>query len=149
MTMDKIDRKLLRLLQENARYTLKQLSEKVYLSSPAVAARIEKLEEEGIITGYHADVSLDKMGFHITAFINLEMPPKQKATFLTYIAEVPNVIECDVVSGSYSVLIKVSFPSTTDLDLFIGQLQKYGHTETQIVFSVPVPHRGIVITEEN
>ena len=47
--MDKIDRKLIRLLQENARYTLKQLSEKVYLSSPAVAARIEKLEELGII----------------------------------------------------------------------------------------------------
>ena len=70
--MDKIDKKLLRLLQENARYSLKQLSEKVYLSSPAVAARIEKLEEEGIITGYHADISLDKMGYHITAFINLK-----------------------------------------------------------------------------
>ena len=130
--MDKIDKKLLRLLQENARYSLKQLSEKVYLSSPAVAARIEKLEEEGIITGYHADISLDKMGYHIIAFI----------------AEVPNVIECNTVSGNYSMLMKVSFPSTSDLDLFIGQLQKFGHTETQIVFSVPVPHRGIVMKEE-
>ena len=98
--MDKIDKKLLRLLQENARYSLKQLSEKVYLSSPAVAARIEKLEEEGIITGYHADISLDKMGYHITAFINLEMTPKQKASFIPFIAEVPNVIECNTVSGN-------------------------------------------------
>lgn len=66
--MDKIDKKLLRLLQENARYSLKQLSEKVYLSSPAVAARIEKLEEEGIITGYHADISLVRWDIILSAF---------------------------------------------------------------------------------
>ncbi|MCJ7835633.1 Lrp/AsnC family transcriptional regulator [Cuneatibacter sp. NSJ-177] len=144
--MDRIDKKLLRLLQENARYSLKQLSEKVFLSSPAVAARIQKLEDDGIISGYHADISLDKMGYHITAFINLEMTPKQKAEFLPFISRVPNVIECNTVSGNYSMLMKVSFPSTTDLDVFIGQLQKFGHTETQIVFSVPVPHRGIVVT---
>lgn len=143
--MDRIDKKLLRLLQENARYSLKQLSEKVFLSSPAVAARIQKLEDDGIISGYHADISLDKMGYHITAFINLEMTPKQKAEFLPFIAKVPNVIECNTVSGNYSMLMKVSFPSTSDLDVFIGQLQKFGHTETQIVFSVPVPHRGIVV----
>ena len=64
-TMDHIDKKLLRLLQENARYSLKQLSERVYLSSPAVAARIDKLEREGVINGYHADANLDKMGYHI------------------------------------------------------------------------------------
>jgi Lrp/AsnC family leucine-responsive transcriptional regulator len=144
--MDRIDKKLLRLLQENARYSLKQLSEKVFLSSPAVAARIQKLEDDGIISGYHADISLDKMGYHITAFINLEITPKQKAEFLPFISRVPNVIECNTVSGNYSMLMKVSFPSTTDLDVFIGQLQKFGHTETQIVFSVPVPHRGIVVT---
>lgn len=146
--MDKIDRKLLKLLQDNARYSLKQLSEKVYLSSPAVAARIDKMEEEGIIAGYHVDISLEKMGYHITAFINLEMSPKQKASFLPFITEVPNVLECNTVSGNYSMLMKVCFPSTSDLDVFIGQLQKFGHTETQIVFSVPVPHRGIVMTEE-
>ncbi len=146
--MDKIDRKLIRLLHESALYTLKQRSEKVYLSSPAVAARIEKLEELGIITGYHADVSLEKMGYHITAFINIEMDPKQKASFIPYITTVPNVIECSVVSGSFAVLLKVGFPNTSDLDLFIGQLQKYGHTETQIVFSVPVSYRGLAISEE-
>ena len=88
-SMDKIDRKLLKLLQENARYSLKQLSEKVYLSSPAVASRIEKLEEDGIIAGYHADISPDRMGYHITAYVNVEMNPKQKAGFIQYIQEVP------------------------------------------------------------
>lgn len=145
--MDKIDRKLIQLLQENARYSLKQLSEKVYLSSPAVAARIDKLEEEGIVTGYHADVDPDRMGYHITAFINVEMTPKLKASFLPYIATVPNVLECYVVSGTYAVIMKASFPSTQDLDTFIGQLQHYGHTETQIVLSVPVEPRGLVMAE--
>lgn len=146
--MDKIDRKLLKLLQENARYSLKQLSEKVYLSSPAVAARIEKLENEEIITGYHADVNLDKMGYPITAYINLEMAPKQKAVFIPFIAEVPNVMECNTVSGNYTMLLKAAFQSTKSLDEFIGQLQKFGHTETQIVFSTPVPHRGIILPDE-
>ncbi len=146
--MDKIDKKLLKLLQENARYSLKQLSEKVYLSSPAVASRIEKLEEDGIIAGYHADISPDRMGYHITAYVNLEMNPKQKASFITFIQGVPNVTECSTVSGNYTMLMKVCFPSTSDLDVFIGQLQKYGHTETQIVFSVPVPHRAIIVQDE-
>lgn len=145
--LDKIDRKLLRLLKENARYSLKQLSEKVFLSSPAVAARIEKLEKEGIISGYQVNINPERVGYHITAFINLEMPPEQKAVFLPYIATVPNVVECNVVSGNYTVLMKVMFPSTSDLNEFIGQLQLYGHTETQIVFSSPVPYRGIVISD--
>ena len=94
-------------------------------------------------------INPEKMGYHITAFINLEMAPQQKASFLPYIAGVPNVLECSTVSGNYSMLLKVAFPSTSDLDVFIGQLQKFGHTETQIVFSVPVPHRGIVISGDN
>ena len=147
-SLDKIDRKLLELLQENARYSLKQLSERVYLSSPAVAARIEKLEKSGIISGYHADIDLDKMGYHITAYISVQMSPKQKQKAIPAITAMPNVIECSVVSGNNSLIMKVGFPSTAHLDHFIGLMQKYGHTETQIIFSTPVPHRQIIVPEE-
>ena len=147
--MDHIDKKLLRLLQENARYSLKQLSERVYLSSPAVAARIDKLEREGVINGYHANADLDKMGYHITVFINVEMNPKQKPAFIDFVREIPNVLECNNVSGSYSMLVKAAFPSTVDLDKFISQVQKYGTTETHIVFSTPIPARGIITAEED
>lgn len=141
--MDKIDCKLIELLQENGRYSLKQLAENVFLSSPAVSSRLEKLEQEGIITGYQVEVDPIKLGYHITAFINLEMNPKQKATFYPFIEECPNVIECNCVTGTYSMLIKVAFPSTMELDLFIGRLQKFGNTSTQIVFSTPVKNRGL------
>lgn len=146
--MDKIDEKLITLLQENARYSLKQLAERVFLSSPAVGSRLEKLEQEGILTGYHAEADLQKLGFHITAFINLEMLPKQKVEFYPFVKDCPNVLECNCVTGSYSMLLKVAFPSTQELDTFIGQLQYFGNTSTQIVFSTPVAHRGIRLLAE-
>ena len=109
---DRIDEQIIRTLQENARIPLKALAEKVFLSSPAVSARIERLEREGIITGYHASVDRLKLGYHITAFINLEVEPCQKQEFYPYIKKCPNVLECSCVTGNYSMLIKVAFPST-------------------------------------
>lgn len=143
--MDKIDRKLIKLLQENARYPLKYLAEQVFLSPPAVATRIDKLEKSGVITGYSAKVDKLKLGYNITAFINLAMSPKEKPVFYPFINACPNVIECNCVTGDYSMLIKVAYETTLELDAFIGQLQKFGNTETQIVFSTPVEHRGIEI----
>lgn len=145
--MDSIDKKILDMLQHNARTPLKTIAEKVFLSSPAVSTRIEHLEKQGIIKGYSATIDREQLGYHITAFINLEMEPIQKQDFYPWIAEVPNVLECNCVTGSYSMLLKVAFPSTVDLDVFIGQLQQFGKTSTQIVFSTPVEHRGIKITE--
>jgi Lrp/AsnC family leucine-responsive transcriptional regulator len=144
--MDKIDKMLITLLQKNARMPLKALAERVFLSSPAVSARIEKLENEQIIEGYEVKVNQAKLGYHITAFINLEIAPAQKPDFYAFVKECPNVIECDCVTGNYSMLLKVVFPSTTELDTFIGQLQKFGKTSTQIVFSTPVAPRGIDVS---
>ena len=144
--MDKIDIKILSLLQENSRYPLKFLAEKVFLSSPAVSARIERLEKQGIITGYHATLDPLTLGFHITAFINLTLEPHQKTEFYPFVESCPNVLECNCVTGTYSMLIKVCFPSTQELDVFIGKLQTFGKTETQIVFSTAVQPRGIDIS---
>lgn len=141
--MDDIDRKILKILQDNARTSLKTIAEKTFLSSPAVSARIEKLEKDNIITGYHAMIDPMKLGYHIIAFINLDVLPEDKPKFYAYAEEVPNVLECDCVTGEFSMLLKVAFQSTMELDVFIGQLQKYGKTSTQIVFSTHVGPRGV------
>lgn len=146
--MDKIDKKIIALLQENARYPLKYLAQQVYLSSPAVSARIERLEKQGIITGYHAAVDPVCLGYHITAFINLTLDPRQKEEFYPYVTACPNVMECNCVTGMYSIMLKVTFPSTVELDSFINDLQHYGNTQTQIVFSTAVPPRGIRLPQE-
>jgi len=141
--MDNIDRKILNILQENARTPLKVIAEQVFLSSPAVSARIERLEAAGLIMGYQAQLSCAAMGYQIKAFIALEIEPRQKPEFYPYIESCANVMECNCVTGDYSMLIKVCFHTTQELDQFIDELGRFGRTRTQIVFSTPVEHRGI------
>lgn len=148
--MDAIDRKILQLLERDARIPLKQLAKAVYLSSPAVSARIRNLEQQGILTGYRAIVDIQRIGYPIQAFINLEMEPRQKAEFYPWAGGEENILECNCVTGQYSMLLRVAFCSTMDLDQFIGKLQRFGRTQTQIVFSTPIALRapGIVPPEE-
>ena len=144
--MDRTDRELVKCLQENARYSLKQLSEKVHLSSPAVAARIDRLQRDGIITGFHADINLDKISYSILSFINVEMySPKEKPAIIQLIESEPCVLECHIVSGSYTMLLKAAFQSTPELERFISKLQRYGSTETHVVLSTPVRPRAIMV----
>ncbi|MDR3086157.1 MAG: Lrp/AsnC family transcriptional regulator [Christensenellaceae bacterium] len=145
--LDKIDRKILNLLQQNAKIQLKVLAERVFLSSPATSARLERLSQ--LICGYQARLDLVQLGFHVTAFINLEVDPRDKPTFYPFIKACPNVLECNCVTGPFSMLIKVAFPSTVELDDFINVLQKFGKTSTQIVFSTSVEPRGILLPAED
>ena len=108
--MDKIDLKLIRLLQENARYPVKKLSKEVFLSPPAVSARIEKLEKAGIITGYRATVNQLELGYNIVAFINLTINSKLITEFYTFIKACPNVIECNwSLFNAYKSCISYNF----------------------------------------
>ena len=83
--LDNIDKKIITMLQENARVSLKEIAEKVFLSSPAVSVRIENLVDNGYIQGFHAYVDPVKLGYHIKAFINLEVSPVDKKEFYPYI----------------------------------------------------------------
>ncbi|WP_283583980.1 Lrp/AsnC family transcriptional regulator [Limosilactobacillus difficilis] len=144
--MDKIDRQIINMLQQNARVSLKQMSQACYISSPAIAARINKLEKKGIITGYHSTVNLEKLKFHVKAFVQVQLEPRQKKQFYPYIQQIPNVIECNCVTGDFSEVMEVVFPTTADLDDFINVIQqKFGKTSTQIVFSTSVQHRGVTL----
>lgn len=144
--LDAIDKKIISILQKNARTPVKDIAAEVFLSSPAVSSRIEKLEKSGIITGYHANLNYFSMGYNIKAFINLEVEPKQKKDFYPYIQSIPNVIECNCVTGDYSMIIECIFKTTVELDIFINELQqKFGRTKTLIVFSTSVEHRDIPV----
>lgn len=147
LKLDHIDKEILNLLQKQARMPLKEIAEKVFLSSPAVSARIDRLMKEGYIDSFQAHLNPIALGYHIKAFINLEVEPIQKKEFYPFIESIPNVIECNCVTGNYAMLISVLFKSTADLDIFINQLQRFGKTKTQIVFSTSVKHRGVVIDE--
>ena len=122
--LDNIDKSIIRILQENARTPVKDIAKEVFLSSPAVSARIERLEKRGILTGYHA---------------------AQKKEFYPFIDRIPNVIECNCVTGDYAMLVEVMFQTTIQLDHFINELQHFGRTKTLIVFSTSVEHRDVPV----
>lgn len=145
--LDHIDEEILKLLYQNARMPLKEIASKVYLSSPAVSARIERLQDAGIITGYRAMINPAELGYLIKAFINLEVQPSRKKEFNDYIRGCSFVIECNNVTGDSTMLIDVMFRSTEELDHFISDLQKFGSTKTQIVFSTSVQNRNIPLWE--
>lgn len=146
--LDYIDIEILNILQEDASTPMKDIAAKVFLSSPAVSARIERMERQGYILGYHAQVNPQALGYHIKAFILLEIEPVRKKEFYPYIKSYRNVIECNCVTGDYSMLLEVLFPDTVALDQFIGELQEYGRTKTLIVFSTSVEHRGIHLSDQ-
>lgn len=142
---DDIDLQLLQLLKDDARVSLKSLAAHTYLSSTAVSARIEKLEQAGVIQGYYTKLNASKFGLDIKAFISLEVEPIQKKDFYPYIRSCENVVQCNCVTGEFSMLIEVLFSSTAELDQFINELQHFGKTKTQIVFSTPVEHRDVLL----
>jgi len=139
--LDETDLQILSLIRENARMPMKHIAEQTFLSSTAIAARIEKLEEKGYILGYRTRIDPKAFGFIVKAFIHLEVEPIRKKEFYPYIRGKANVVECNCVTGDYSMLLEVLFKTTDDLDRFIGDLQHFGKTKTQIVFSTAVEHR--------
>lgn len=147
--MDEIDVLILDLLSADARMPIKQISAAVNLSSPAVSTRIDKLIDQGYIKDFQCHLDQEKVGYPIKAYIHVAMKPSKKPEFYNFIEDVPNVLECCCVTGDYSMLIKVAYDSTQNLDNFIGQLQKFGDTMTQIVFSTAVEARQVNIKKLN
>lgn len=145
LKLDGIDEKIIQLLQENARISIKDIAASVFLSSPAVTARIERLERNGVIIGYHAQINPAALGYRIKAFIHLEIEASAKHSFYSFIESVENVIECNCVTGDYAMLLEVEFWNTVELDGFIDELQQFGRTRTQIVFATAVEHRNIPV----
>ena len=92
--MDAIDKKILSLLGQNARIPLKKIAEQVFLSPPAVSARIERMESSGIITGYRVTVAQEKLGYHITAFVNVVLPPERQEDFYACVRSCQGLFPC-------------------------------------------------------
>ena len=143
--LDKIDIQILKLLQNNARIPVSQIAKEVFVSSPTVATRIEELTEMGIIKGYYTEIDNSAFSNVIKAYIDMEVSPEKKNELYEYLINNPSVMECNRVTGEYSLLIKVVFKNTLEMDKFINNLQVYGRTKTQIVFSTIISHRGVII----
>jgi len=140
---------LLQALQENARLSYSELGQRVGLSSPAVAERIRRMEDAGIISGYHAEISLAKVGYPVTAIIRLTTAPGERCSRYTgFVENIPEVLTCYRVTGSDALIMKVVASSIEHLEELIDQLSAHGQLTTSIVLSTPVKRRIITQAAE-
>jgi Lrp/AsnC family leucine-responsive transcriptional regulator len=130
---------LLQELQQNARLSYSELGQRVGLSAPAVADRIRRMEEAGVITGYHAEVNMGKLGLPVTAIIRLSSVAGQSCHLVALrVSEIPEVLECYRVTGNDSVIVKVVAASVAHLERILDQLTLHGLPTTSIVLSKPL-----------
>ena len=131
--MDQIDWKIIEILQKNARITISHLSKKVHLTAPAVSERILKMEENGIISGYTAKLNLEQLGYHVTCFVKIAVARNQEGKFIQFCKFHDQVIECHLISGKSSFLLKVGAHDIASLEIFFKNFHDFGHSESHIV----------------
>ncbi|MCU0492110.1 MAG: Lrp/AsnC family transcriptional regulator [Chloroflexaceae bacterium] len=141
--LDGVGWKLLALVQENARRPLSELGREIGLSAPAVAERLRRMEEAGIIGGYHAAVNPALVGWPLLAFVRLSGVSHQVDEVNQVIMETAEVLECHKLTGSDSYVIKVVVASMAHLEGLIHRFLPYAEVTTSLVLSSPVPWRGV------
>ena len=112
--LDAIDRKILSLLQDNAKMAQAEVAKEVGLTAPSVNERIRKLERAGYIRGYVAVLDEKKLGHDITAFVEVFVEhPKFEESFIEAVSVHDEVLECHHITGEFSLLLKVRVPDMT------------------------------------
>jgi Lrp/AsnC family leucine-responsive transcriptional regulator len=140
---DPVNVRLLEELRRNPRASVAAVGRRVGLSAPATGERIKRLEETGVIEGYHVAVAADALGLPISAYIRV----RPNAGQLTRVAElaqsIPEVVECHRITGDDCFIMRVFLPAMDQLDRVLDQFLQYGTTTTSIVQSSPVPVRPL------
>src|SRR5579863_4838164 len=141
--LDTIAWKIVENLQRDARMSFAELGRNVGLSTPAVAERVRRLEEAGVITGYHASVDVSRLGVPIHVLMRLTIPggDLQIGRTVTAIKELSEITRCHRITGDESFVIEAHLVSVRHLEALIDRLSAYGATATSTVLSSPVERR--------
>jgi Lrp/AsnC family leucine-responsive transcriptional regulator len=141
--LDATSLRLLDELQADARTSLAELGRRVGLSSPAVADRLRRLEQEGVITGYRAEVDPRKLGYSLGVIIRIRPAPRQIAAVAELARKTTEVVECHRVTGDDCYVMTAHVRDVTHLEQVIDQFAAYGQTTTSIMQSSPVQRRAL------
>jgi Lrp/AsnC family leucine-responsive transcriptional regulator len=142
-TLDNTNVALLIELQQDGRLSLAELGRRVGLSSPAVAERLQRLERDGVITGYRAEVNPRAIGLSLTAVIRIRPAPGQLKNVAELAQRTPEVVECHRITGEDCFFMKAHVRDVQHLEEVIDRFVAYGQTTTSIVQSSPVPGRAV------
>jgi len=141
--LDALDWQILRELQQEARLSYNALARRVGLSAPAVAERVRRLEEAGVIVGYRAEVDPAKVGLQVMAVVQLHCAPGKCLLKTASAADYPEILEVLKVSGPYCTVLKVVAASIPHLEQFFERLGQHGELQTSMVWSSALNRRVI------
>jgi Lrp/AsnC family leucine-responsive transcriptional regulator len=135
MIKDNVDWKILKLLQQDARLSNTEIGRRVGLTSPAIAERIKRLEDVGVITAYNTKLNYALTGYQFKAIITLKVFTGRLQPFLKTIASYKEVINCYRITGAENIIMEVLLTDQNHLERFIDKVIQYGETKTHIVLS--------------
>jgi Lrp/AsnC family leucine-responsive transcriptional regulator len=141
--LDATNLRLLTELQADARLSLAELSRRVGLSSPAVAERLARLEQDGVIRGYHADIDPRALGYVLGVVIRIRPAPRELRKVADVARDTPEIVQCDRVTGEDCYVMRANVRDVEHLEEVIDRFAIYGQTTSSIVQSSPVPSRGV------
>ena len=139
--IDALDAKILRILADDGRIAMKDLAEAVGLSAPSVAERVKRLEEVGVIDGYAAKIDASAIGLPLAVYIRVRPMPGELTRVAKLLASLPDIVECDRVTGDDCFVAKAYVASVAELETLIDDLLPYATTNTAVIQSSPVARR--------
>jgi Lrp/AsnC family transcriptional regulator, leucine-responsive regulatory protein len=143
--LDEANLRLLAELQQDARLSFAELGRRVGLSSPAVAERLGRLEESGVITGYRAQIDPRAVGFTLGVVIRIRPAPRELHKVAELAQRTPEVVECHRITGEDCYFMKAYVRDVEHLEEVIDQFTLYGQTTSSIMQTSPVPGRGVPV----
>ena len=140
--LDEPNLRLISELQRDGRCSLAELGRRIGLSPPAVAERLRRLEDEGVITGYRAEVDPRRLGYGLGVFIRIRPSPRQLRAVADLARDTPEVVECHRVTGDDCFVMTAWVRDVEHLEAIIDAFAEYGQTTSAVMQTSPVPRRG-------
>lgn len=145
LPLDDVNRRLLGELALDARVTVAELSRRVGLSSPAVAERLARLRESGVIKGYRTELDPRALGYTLSVVLRIRPAPRQIAKVAELARDTPEVTECHRITGEDCYFMKLHVRDVEHLEEVIDVFTTFGSTTTSIIQSSPVPGRAVAL----
>ncbi|MEW1837668.1 Lrp/AsnC family transcriptional regulator [Nonomuraea angiospora] len=141
--IDALDRRILTELQIDARISFAELGRRVALSAPAVADRVQRLEETGVIIGYRAEVDPRALGFPVTVMVRIRPAVRELQRISKIAQEVPQIVECYRMTGDDCFYFTMHLRAVDELEPILDLFTPYGQTTTSLIHTASVPRRPL------
>lgn len=139
--IDDIDRRIIDALSGDARLSIKDLAQRVALSSPSVSERLKRLEERGVIKGFTLELDAKAIGYPLQAMVRIKPLPGKLHIVQQLIEDIPEITECDKVTGDDCFIARIHLRSIEQLDQILDRIADKAETSTAIVKAQPVQRR--------